>query len=73
MFRFYNTLCGWAGNDSFGVKENDGDNVDVELTDGVYTGNYVAGKGNWNIAGWEGGKLAISVDVNTQKVTFTKK
>lgn len=73
MFRFYNTLCGWAGTDSFGVKENDGDNVDVELTDGVYTGNYVAGKGNWNIAGWEGGKLAISVDVNTQKVTFTKK
>ena len=73
MFRFYNTLCGWAGNDSFGVKENDGDNVEVELTDGVYTGNYVAGKGNWNIAGWEGGKLAISVDVNTQKVTFTKK
>ena len=73
MFRFYNTLCGWTGTDSFGVKENDGDNVDVELTDGVYTGNYVAGKGNWNIAGWEGGKLAISVDVNTQKVTFTKK
>lgn len=73
MFRFYNTLCGWTGTDSFGVKENDGDNVDVELTDGVYTGNYVVGKGNWNIAGWEGGKLAISVDVNTQKVTFTKK
>ena len=73
MFRFYNTLCGWEGTDSFGVKENDGDNVDVELTDGVYSGNYVVGKGNWNIAGWEGGKLAISVDVNTQKVTFTKK
>ena len=72
MFRFYNTLCGWAGTDSFGVKENDGDNVDVELTDGVYTGNYVVGKGNWNIAGWDGGKLAISVDTNTNKVTFTK-
>lgn len=73
MFRFYHQLCGWTGSASYGAKENDGDNLDVELTDGVYSGPFVNGKGNWGIAGWEGGKLAISVDVNTNKVTFTKK
>ena len=72
MFRFYHQLCGWSGSASYGAKENDGDNLDVELTDGVYSGPFVNGKGNWGIAGWEGGKLAISVDTNTNKVTFTK-
>lgn len=72
MFRFYKALTGWDGGASYGSQEADA-MVDIELTDGEYTGLAVAGKGGWNIAGWEGGKLAISVDVNTNKVTFTKK
>ena len=71
-FRFYNTLCGWAGTDSFGSQVEDA-NVDIALTDGVFTGLGVAGKGNWNITNWEGGKLAITVDKNTSTVTFTQK
>lgn len=71
-FRFYKALTGWDGGASYGSQAVDAA-VDITLTDGVYQGNAVDGKGSWNIAGWEGGKLAISVDTNTNKVTFTQK
>ncbi len=71
-FRFYKALTGWDGGASYGSQAEDAA-VDITLTDGVYQGNAVDGKGSWNITGWEGGKLAISVDTNTNKVTFTQK
>lgn len=71
-FRFYKSLSGWDGGGSYGSQVEDAA-VDVALTEGVYTGTAVAGKGSWNIVGWEGGKLAISVDTNSGAVTFTQK
>lgn len=72
MFRFYKALSGWDGGDSYGSQVEDAA-IDVALVDGVYSGAAVAGKGSWNIAGWAGGKLDISVDTNTNTVTFTQK
>lgn len=71
MFRFYTALTGWDA-DSFGSQEADSP-IDITLTDGVYTGVAMKGKGSWNLPGWAGGKVAIEVDVPNGKVTFTQK
>jgi hypothetical protein len=71
MFRFYTALTGWDS-DSFGSQEVDNP-IDITLTDGVYTGVAMKGKGSWNLPDWAGGKVAMEVDVNNGKVTFTQK
>lgn len=71
MFRFYKALTGWDA-DSYGSQVEDAA-VEIAMTDGVYEGLATAGKGSWTITGWTGGKVAITVDTNTDKVTFTQK
>ena len=72
MFRFYKELTGWDGGASYGSQVEDAA-IDITMTDGVYAGEATDGKGSWNLPGWEGGKVAISVDTKNNKVTFTKK
>lgn len=72
-FRFYQTLGAWGDDGklpSIGSNANDGSNASVALDGGVYTGACVAGKGNWNITNFDGGKLKLTVNMNTMKVTF---
>ena len=72
-FRFYQSLGNWGDNGqlpSIGSNADDGNNANVSLEDGVYTGACVAGKGNWNITNFDGGKLKLTVNMNTMKVTF---
>lgn len=71
-FRFYKELTGWDGGASYGSQVEDAA-IDIALTDGVYEGAAVDGKGSWNIPGWTGGKVAIAVDTKNNKVTFTQK
>lgn len=75
-FRFYTALGSWGDNGqlpSIGPNANDGDNASVTVDEaGVYKGNCVAGKGNWNITNWEGGAMKMTVDLNTMKVIFEK-
>lgn len=68
--RFTNGLGGWDGT-QYGARQNDGDNLDITLTGGTYSGNYVNGKGNWSCPTWPGGKLGVKLDLNNQSVTFT--
>lgn len=72
-FRFYQSLGSWGDNGqlpSIGSNADDGNNANVTLEDGVYSGACVAGKGNWNITNFDGGKLKLTVNMNTMKVTF---
>ena len=71
-FRFYKELTGWDGGASYGSQVDDAA-IDITMTDGVYTGESTDGKGSWNLPGWEGGKVAITVDTANNKVTFAKK
>lgn len=72
-FRFYKTLGEWGDNGnlpSIGANANDGDNASVQMENGVYNGACVYGKGNWNITNWDGGKMKMTVNLQTMKVTF---
>lgn len=69
-FRFYTALTGWE-NDSFGAKGPDEDEA-ITLTDGVYEGIIMKGKGKYAYAGWPGGWLQITVDLKEYKVTFVE-
>lgn len=75
-FRFYTTLGSWGDDGalpSVGANANDGDNLSITVDDnGSYSGNCVAGKGNWNITNWPGGNMKITVDLNQMKVYFEK-
>lgn len=78
-FRFYKELGSW-GNDgslpSIGAAANDGDNKDVtaaEFKDGVYSGDLVFGKGNWQFVDWAGGRMYIRVNLATKKITVSDK
>lgn len=72
QFRFYKELTDWDGGASYGSQVEDAP-IDITMTDGVFAGDATDGKGSWNLPGWEGGKVAISVDTKNNKVTFTKK
>lgn len=69
QFRFYTKLTGWDGGNSYGTQVEDSP-IDCEFSDGVFTGDALTGKGSWKFAGFPGGKLDITVDMNTNKVTF---
>ena len=71
QFRFYKSLSGWDGGASYGSQVEDA-GIDITLTDGVYTGTATDGKGSWIVNDYEG-KLDISVDTNSNTVTFTQK
>lgn len=76
QFRFYSRLEDWDNN-SIG-SQNDDNPVNIELKDGVYTGACVVGtakgegKGSWQIEGWTGGQVTITVNTKAKTVEFKK-
>ena len=72
QFRFYTALTGWDA-DSYGSQAADA-GVAATFTNGVYEGSLVKGKGSYLFAGFEGGKVNITVNMkkNTVKVEVVK-
>ena len=71
MFRIYSELTGWDGGASLGAQEADSP-VDATVTNGVFSGSYVSGKGSWNFPGvGTSGTFSVSLDTNTQQLTVT--
>ncbi len=73
-FRFYRKLKGWDALDDDGVIYSLGLQVedaamDVAFTDGIFTSAIVNGKGSLNFPDWQGGKMKMTVDLNSYKVT----
>ncbi len=68
MFRFYTALTGWD-TDSYGSQADDNP-IDFAFTDGEFITTIVKGKGSFNFPDWAGGKMDITVDMNTMKLTI---
>ena len=68
-FRFYSKLTGWDGGDSYGYQVPD-EATNFEFTDGKFSGTAVVGKGSWAFAGFPGGTMHITVDMNKNTVKF---
>lgn len=68
QFRFYTALTGWD-KDSYGIQEADAP-LDITMTNGIYDGKIVKGKGSYQIPDWPGGKVKITVNMsNDSKMT----
>ena len=68
QFRFYTALTGWD-KDSYGIQEKDAPK-DISMTNGIYDGAIVKGKGSYQLPGWAGGKVKITVNMsNDSKMT----
>lgn len=68
QFRFYTALTGWD-KDSYGIQEADAP-LDIAMTNGIYDGKIVKGKGSYQIPDWPGGKVKITVNMsNDSKMT----
>lgn len=68
QFRFYTALTGWD-KDSYGIQEADA-TLDITMTNGIYDGKIVKGKGSYQIPDWPGGKVKITVNMsNDSKMT----
>lgn len=77
QFRFYSKLQDWDFN-SIG-SQNEDNPVDIALNaDGIYSGACVVGKekgegkGSWQIPGWEGGEVTMTVNLKAKTVEFKK-
>ena len=68
MFRFYTALGSWDEN-SLGYQAAD-EPTELTMTNGVYSGSYVEGKGSWSFPAWAGGVMDITVDTNDMTVKF---
>lgn len=68
QFRFYTALDGWD-NSSIGAQEADSP-VDIELTNNVYSGSLVKGKGSWQISSWTGGYVTCTVNLKNNTIKF---
>jgi len=72
QLRLYTALTGWDGGASIGSQVEDA-GVEISMGSGSYDGDIVApGKGNWVVSGWEGGKVKMTINMNTLKVKFEK-
>ncbi len=76
-FRFYKSLSGWGDDGklpSIGPRPNDGDNVEVNITEEPLELTAVPGKGAWYTSdSWAGGSVLFTVDLsdpNNYKVTM---
>lgn len=69
MFRFYTALTGWDA-DSYGSQPDDNP-IDYELTDGIFEGTVVKGKGSFNFPDWKGGEMTITVNMAGDNMTVT--
>lgn len=68
-FRFYKALGNWDAN-SIGSQSADNP-ISISFTNGKYEGSVVqGGKGSWSCGAWGGGPLKMTVNLNTNKVTF---
>lgn len=77
-FRFYDVLGDWE-HYSIGSQDDDA-SIEITFTDGVYEGacfydpaTEKAGKGSWEVPGWSGGKVKMTVDLSKtsdMKVVF---
>ena len=69
-FRFYSKLTGWGSDDapegSIGQQAKD----EAKEYTLPHSGPCMPGKGSWSFPGFAGGKLDITVDLNTNKVSF---
>jgi hypothetical protein len=78
QFRFYDDFSADEPWEWYSVgSQNDDAAIAITFEDGVYTGDCVfdyatakAGKGSWSVAGWAGGTVKITVNLNTKKVVF---
>lgn len=70
-FKIYGELAGWDGL-VYGAGPDD-QNYDITLTNKAYSGPVASGKGNWNITGWEGGEMSITLDTNAMTISMTAK
>lgn len=69
-FRFYAKLTGWDGGDSYGYKVDD-EATNFEFNaNGVFEGTGMTGKGSYAFAGFPGGQMDITVDMNKNTVRF---
>ena len=72
-FRFALTLSedgeGWDNPDQIGIAPDDGD-VACEFNNGLFTGTYVPGKGNWAFEIAEECQIDLTVDTNNNTVTY---
>lgn len=73
QLRFYTALTGWDA-DAYGIQVEDNP-LDIALdASGVYKGALVKGKGSFQLPGWTGGKVQMTVDMsNAGKMTVTFK
>ena len=70
-FRFYTQLGDWdAKGVSLGISTDDTVNQTIELTNNVFEGKFVYGKGNWVMP--EEATYMITVDTNNETVKFEK-
>lgn len=75
QFRFYDELGDW---NKFSIGAQDADSpVAITFTDGEYSGDCfydpttdAAGKGAWQVDGWEGGTVEMTVNLNSLTVVF---
>lgn len=70
QFRFYTEVGDWENN-SIGIQVEDNP-INIELKNGVYDGAAVKGKGSWQVLEWEGGLVAITVNLKAMTVEFKK-
>ena len=79
QFRFYDKFNPDEPWEWYSIGAQDADRpVEITMTDGSYSGDCfydpatkAAGKGSWQIPGWEGGTVQMTVNLNTKKVVFT--
>ena len=68
QFRFYTLLDNWEDN-SWGPQKDDAP-VAIKMTDGVFSGDIMEGKGSFDIADWAGGWVKMTVNLKAKNVTF---
>ena len=69
QFRFYTALSGWDAGDSWGSQADDNP-MDIVMEDNEYSGTITVGKGSYNIPGWPGGWVKMTVDLKNKTVNF---
>lgn len=76
QFRFYSKLDSWDFN-SIG-SQNEDKPIEIEMKNGVYSGAAAVGvaknegKGSWQITGWTGGEVTMTVNTKAKTVEFKK-
>lgn len=70
-FRFAKELNdqGWDNSTQIGSQKDDA-NVSCSFTNGSFSGPYVSGKGNWSFQLENAAKVSLTVDTNTETVTY---